>query len=305
MPASPTPVADTSVSHALARNRLGPFAIGAAIASSVAPLTVVTLVVSSALAVTALVAFPLAIIAVAAILLIFVVGYLAMARHIPNAGAFYAYVAHGIGRPFGVGTSWLALATYTSFQLCCYGGLGAAIGAPLLKAWFGFDVPWYALAFAAWVLVWFLGANEIKLSEKVLVVLVVAETLLVMLYSLAIMLTPGFGFTSAALSLGNLTGPTAGVLVVLGATSFAGVEQSAVYIEEARTRGAPSRSPPTPPSSPSPRCTSSPPGCRSPPADPRSSNAPPLRARTCSSTRPPMCSATSPCRWAGCCSAPD
>lgn len=230
-----TPLASpSSVSHALARDRLGPFAISAAIASSVAPLTVVALVVSSAVAVTGLLGFPIAIIAVAAILLIFVVGYLAMARHIPNAGAFYAYVAHGIGRPFGVGTSWFALATYTSFQLCCYGGLGAAIGAPLLRAWVGFDVPWYVLAFAAWILVGFLGANEIKLSEKVLVVLVVAETVLVVLYSLAIMATPGFGFTGAALSLDNLWGPAAGTLVVLGMTAFAGVEQSAVYIEESK-----------------------------------------------------------------------
>lgn len=226
--------AQTSVSHALAANRLGPFAIGSAIASSVAPLTVVALVVSSAVAVTGLLGFPIAVVAVAAILLIFVVGYLAMARHIPNAGAFYAYVAHGIGRPFGVGTSWFALATYTSFQLCCYGGLGAAIGAPLLKAWTGLDVPWYAPAFAAWILIGILGANEIKLSEIVLVVLVVAETILVVLYSLAIMFGDGFAFTSAALAPSNLWGPAAGTLVVLGMTAFAGVEQSAVYIEESK-----------------------------------------------------------------------
>ena len=224
----------TSVSTALARNRLGPFAIGSAIASSVAPLTVVALVVSTALAVTGLRGVPIAIIAVASILLIFVVGYLAMARHIPNAGAFYAYVAHGLGRPFGVGTSWVALATYSSFQLCCYGGLGAAIAAPLLNEWFGVDLPWFVVAFVAWILVAVLGANEIKLSEKVLVVLVVAETILVLLYSIAIMFTPGFGFAGAALSLSNLWGPGAGTLIVIGMTAFAGVEQSAVYIEESK-----------------------------------------------------------------------
>ena len=233
MPASSTPVAPSSVTHALARDRLGAFTIGAAIASSVAPLTVVALVVSSAVAVTGLLGFPLAIVAVALILLIFVVGYLAMARHIPNAGAFYAYVAHGVGRPFGVGTSWVALATYTSFQLCCYGGLGA-IGAPLLKAWFGVGVPWYVLAYAAWVLVAVLGANEVKVSGLVLMVLVIAETVLVVLDSVAIALTPGFHFSAAAVSPGNLTGPMLGVLIVLGATSFAGVEQAAVYIEESK-----------------------------------------------------------------------
>ncbi|GAA4731233.1 APC family permease [Phytohabitans rumicis] len=222
------------MSNALARNRLGPFAIGSAIASSVAPLTVITLVVPLALAATGLIGFPIAIGAVAAILMIYAVGYLAMARHIPNAGAFYAYVAHGIGRPWGVGTSWGALLTYCSFQLCCYGAFGAAIGAPLLSTWVGFDVPWYVPAFLAWILVGVLGANEIKLSGYVLVFLVIAETVLVVLYSVAIMLAPGFVFSGAAMSVSDLSGPMLGVFIVLGATSFAGVEQSVVYIEESK-----------------------------------------------------------------------
>ncbi|GID26987.1 APC family permease [Paractinoplanes brasiliensis] len=223
----------SSVSHALAANRLGPFAIGAAIASSVAPLTVVTLVVSTAVAVTGLLGFPIAVITVAAILLLFVVGYLAMARHIPNAGAFYAYVAQGLGRPLGVGTSWFALATYTSFLMCCFGGFGALVQ-PLVSDWVGLDVPWWILALTVWVLVAVLGANEVSLSEKVLVVLVVAETILVLVYSLAIMLTAGFTFNTGALSLDNLWSPSAGVLVVIGMTAFAGVEQSVVYIEESK-----------------------------------------------------------------------
>jgi amino acid transporter len=234
VPASSTSVAESSVTHALARNRLGPFAIGSAIASSVAPLTVITLVVPLAVAATGLIAFPIAIVAVAAILMIYAVGYLAMARRIPNAGAFYAYVAHGIGRPFGVGTSWLALATYNAFQLCCYGAFSAAIGAPLLSQWLHTDVHWFIPAILAWVLVAFLGANEIKVSGYVLVFLVVAETILVALYSIAIMLADGFAFSGAAMSVSDLSGPTLGVLIVLGATSFAGIEQSVVYIEESK-----------------------------------------------------------------------
>ncbi len=235
MPVTSTPVsAQGSVSHALARNRLGPFAIGSAIASSVAPLTVITLVVPLSLAATGLIGFPIAILAVAAILMIYAVGYLAMARHIPNAGAFYAYVAHGLGRPFGVGTSWLALATYNAFQLCCYGAFSAAIGAPLLSDWTGLQVHWLIPALLAWALVAVLGANEVKLSGHILVLLVVAETILVVVDSIAIMWSPGFAFNSAAVSISDLSGPTLGVLIVLGATSFAGIEQSVVYIEESK-----------------------------------------------------------------------
>ncbi|WP_229070841.1 APC family permease [Actinoplanes sp. DH11] len=230
------------MAHTLAANRLGPFAIGSAIASSVAPLTVITLVVPLSLAATGLVGFPIAILLVAAILMVFAVGYLAMARQIPNAGAFYAYVAHGLGRPAGVGSSWLALATYNAFQLCCYGAFAAAIGAPLLSDLLDFTVPWLIPALLLWLLVAILGANEVRVSGYVLVCLVVAETVLVAAWSIAIMLSPGFAFNGAAMSL-DLSGQnlpalatTLGVLVVLGATSFAGVEQSVVYIEESRDR---------------------------------------------------------------------
>lgn len=224
-----------SVSTALAHDRLGAFAIGSAIASSVAPLTVTAVVVPVAVATTGLVGFPIAIALIAVLLMIFAVGYLAMARHIPNAGAFYAYVAQGIGRPPGVGTSWVALLTYNCFQLCCYGAFGWLVG-PLLTDWIGLDIAWYIPAFAAWALVAVLGANEIGISGYVLMVLVAAETVLVVLDSIAIMLAPGYTFNAAAIDVGGLSGPSLGVLIVLGATSFAGVEQSVVYIEEAKSK---------------------------------------------------------------------
>ena len=80
----------------------------------------------------------------------------------------------------------------------------------------------------------FLVANEVMVSGVVLTFLVVAETILVALYSLAIMLSSEFSFSGAAMSVSDLSGPMLGVLVILGATSFAGIEQSVVYIEESK-----------------------------------------------------------------------
>jgi len=223
----------STVSNALARNRLGAPGISLSIASSVAPLTVVAGVVTTGLAVTRLTGVSIAMVAVAAVLMIFVVGYVAMARHIPNAGAFYAYVAQGISKPFGVGASWVALAAYNCFQCASYGGIGA-IGAPLIKDWFGLDIQWFVLAFITWVIVALLGVRDVGVSEKVLAVLVLAETLLVVVYSITIVFTDGFQFSSAPLSLHSLWGPGAGALLVIAATAFAGVEQGAVYIEESK-----------------------------------------------------------------------
>jgi amino acid transporter len=225
----------SSVEHALARDRLGWPAIAAAIASSVAPLTVMAVIVPVAVAQTSLVGFPIAMIIIVALLALFAVGYLTMARHIENAGAFYAYIAHGVGRPPGVGIAWFALAVYNCFQLCCYGAFGALVGQPLSN-WIGLPVAWWIPALLAWALVAVLGANEIQVAGYILMVLVAAETVLVVLYSIAVMLGPGFTFSSAAMDLGGLSGPMLGVFVVLGATSFAGYEQSVVYIEESKNR---------------------------------------------------------------------
>ena len=224
---------ESRLSTALAEDRIGAFGIGLSIGSSVAPLTVVAGVVTTALAVTREPGISIGILAVGVLLLVFAVGYLAMARRITNAGAFYAYVAQSIGKPLAVGVAWVALLTYNAFQLASYGGIGA-IGAPLFSDWFGTSVPWWTIALICWLIVAGLGIFDIGVSEKVLAVLVIAETVLVLLYSIAIVTTPGFHFSATPLAIDNLWGPGAGVLVAIGFTAFAGLEQAAAYAEEAR-----------------------------------------------------------------------
>jgi amino acid transporter len=233
VPSTRTTHRESAVSNALARNRVGAFGISMSVASSVAPLTVVAGVFTTALAVTGLRGVSIAVLAIAGVMLLFVVGYMAMARHIPNAGAFYAYIAHGIGRPVGVGASWTALAAYNCFQIGGYGGFGF-IGSMVVDKLFGVTFQWYALALVLWAVVALLGVRELGVSEKVLIVLVLAETVLVVVYSAVIMLAEGFSFSTAPLDLDNLWGPSAGALLVIAATAFAGIEQGAVYIEESR-----------------------------------------------------------------------
>jgi len=228
-----TPPAPSRLSTALAADRVGAFGIGLSIGSSVAPLTVVAMVITTALALTGQPGIAIGIAAVGVVLLVFAQGYLAMARRITNAGAFYAYAAKGLGRPVGVGVSWVALLIYPGFQIGCYGGVGA-IGAPYLQDWTGIGVPWWIVAFACWLVVAVLGALEIGFSEKVLAVLVITETLLVLVYSIAIVTTPGFHFSLHPLAVDNLWGPGAALAIGIGFTAFAGLEQAAAYAEEAK-----------------------------------------------------------------------
>jgi amino acid transporter len=78
--------------------------------------------------VTGLTGIPAAFAAVAVILAVFAVGFVAMARRITNAGAFYAYAAHGLSRPFGVGTALMAVVSYNM--------LHSALCGTTLRVWF-------------------------------------------------------------------------------------------------------------------------------------------------------------------------
>src|SRR5690625_4829119 len=100
---------DSAGAGGLSRRTLGVPAITLMIIAASAPLTVVAGGVTTSFAVTESLSVPLGYLVIAIILVIFAAGYTAMSRYITNAGAFYAYVAQGIGRPPGVGASLIAL----------------------------------------------------------------------------------------------------------------------------------------------------------------------------------------------------
>jgi amino acid transporter len=86
----------------------------------------------------------------------------------------------------------------------------------------------------AWAIVAYLGQRDVSVSEKVLAVLVISETLLVIAYAVVVFSTEGFQFDGAAWDFGQVFGAGGGALLAVAATGFAGVEQGAVYIEESK-----------------------------------------------------------------------
>jgi hypothetical protein len=102
--------------------------------AGVAPLTVAAGVIPTAYAATGLTGIPAAFIVV--ILAVFATAYVTMARHITNAGAFYAFIARGLGRIPGVAPALAAvlLAGIVVLAVLHYGTLlGVAPGSP--AAW--------------------------------------------------------------------------------------------------------------------------------------------------------------------------
>ncbi|MFJ6197749.1 APC family permease [Micromonospora sp. NPDC092111] len=234
MPPHATVERPSNVSDALARGRLGVPSVIFFVLSAAAPLTVVAGVVTTGYAVTGITGMPLAFLAVGAVLALFSVGYVAMARRVENAGAFYAYVSRGLGRPAGVGAAWVALVAYNALQVGLYGAIGAA-ASPVLGTLFGVAPHWAVVALVAWALVAFLGLLRVDVNGLVLAVLLIAEIVLILVFDLGQLSHPDGGSVSfSALAPSNLLVPGAGALLVLAMTGFVGFESSVVFSEESK-----------------------------------------------------------------------
>ena len=120
--------------HGLKRNTLGVTSIACFIIAAASPLTSVVAVVPIMLSIGSGVGSPAAFILAASILMLFAVGYVAMARHVSNAGALYAYVTLGMGQLTGLGTAALTIFSYTAIQVGLYGGFGFYAAELILQA---------------------------------------------------------------------------------------------------------------------------------------------------------------------------
>jgi len=214
-----------SVTRALARDRLGVPAVLFFVLAGVAPLTVAAGVIPTAYAATGLTGIPAAFLVVAVILAIWASGYVAMTRHIRNAGAFYAFIAAGLGRAMGVAAALVALLAYSFLQV----GLSAHLGV---------HAAWWAWALAAWAVVTVLGLARVDVTGRVLGVLLCAEVIVILAETITGLARPAGGHLSfATLSPSSLTSAgvgTAGVLAVVAVLGFVGFEQAPVLAEEAR-----------------------------------------------------------------------
>ena len=157
-----------------------------------------------------------------------------MARKVGNCGAFYSYLARGLGRPVGVAGAWVALLAYNALQIGLYGAIGAA-ASPLLNQWFGLNPPWWVIALLAWGLTAALGLLRVDVNGGLVAVLLLAEVAVILVFSAADLLHPAGGTISlTALSPGNLFGPGVGALLVLAILGSVGFESAVVFSEESK-----------------------------------------------------------------------
>lgn len=221
------------VGEALARGRIGTFGLVMFVVAGAAPLTVIAGGATTGWAVTGVVGIPVAYLAVATVLAVFSIGFVAMSRHIVNAGAFYTYVSRGLGKPLGVAAAFVAIAAYNAMQIGLYGGFGPIAEGDLAAR--GIGIPWWLCAYAALAVIGVLGVLRIDLNGKILAVLLIGEILVAVVYDVVMVANPAEGtVTFDTLFPSHLLAAGIGAALVTAITGFVGFESTVVYSEETR-----------------------------------------------------------------------
>jgi amino acid transporter len=230
---APTMTPESTCRAGLRPGRLGVAAIVFFVVAAVAPMAAIvgaSPVVFSAIGVTA----PLTYLLAALLFALFSVGYVAMSRHIRNAGGFVAYVAQGLGTRMATAAAALAILTYTALQSALWSQF-SVFANQLLADKLGVDIPRPVLMFAMLLVVTTLTVIGVDVSLKVLGVLVALEIAAFVILDIAIMFSGGqSGNSLAAVDPSQLVGPGLGVAFLFCITCFTGFEATVVFSEEAK-----------------------------------------------------------------------
>jgi amino acid transporter len=172
----------------------------------------------------------------ALVLLLFAVGFTAMSPLIRNAGAFYSYIAHSLGRRLAVGSALIAVVSYNAMTICLIAGF-TFYAQSLLSSVVGVHISWIPLAVLAILGVAMLGYFKVTLGARILGIALGLEVLVLLIYEIVVIGKGGHNgaaFTVDVFAPSVLTHPGFGAMLVLTAGGFIGFEATALYAEEAR-----------------------------------------------------------------------
>jgi len=218
----------------LRKNALGMWSIVFFVLATNGPLTGLVGVVPTAILMGNGVGLPGVFLLVGVVYLLFAVGFVAMGRHIRNAGAFYAYVATGLGRPLGAASAFLAIVAYAGMQIACYGLIGFFTSQACLRL--GIDLQWWVASMGYAVLVQLFGTRNVEFNGRFLALLMLAELLVILIFDVAVLWHGGGpeGFSAVSFEPAKVFAPGLGAALVFVGGAFMGFETTAIYAEEAR-----------------------------------------------------------------------
>ncbi|MQY08396.1 APC family permease [Actinomadura macrotermitis] len=170
------------------------------------------------------------------VLTVFTIGYVAMARYITAAGAFYGYVSYGLGRVAGMASGLLAVLAYMVFEASIV-GIFAYFAKTAVAAQLGWDGPWEAYALGMLAVTAVLSYFDIDIAAKILGVFLVGEVSILLILAGSVLVHGGGPDGLAVKSLDPVeafSGPSAGIGLFFCFWSWIGFESTAMYGEESR-----------------------------------------------------------------------
>jgi amino acid transporter len=175
---------------------------------------------------------PVAFLIAGLILIAFTTGYAFIGRRVVSTGAFYTYVAEGLGKPLGVGTAYSAILSYGAFTF----GLAAACGYfdEQVSIAVGHRVDWTICAAVSVVLAGILNYRSMDASTKLLAVIIIVETAVLVVFDVSVIAAKGWAaFPLASFAPSQWLAPGVGVSLMTAFTCFVGFESGALYSKEA------------------------------------------------------------------------
>lgn len=226
--------AGTAAAGELARGSLSPGHIVFMVIAAAAPMAVIVAIAPLAFVLGNGAGTPGMFLLFALLLAVFAVGYTRAVPYVRNAGAFYAYITQGLGRPIGLVAAYAAMVCYTSLAAATCGAL-AFFADDTADRLLGIDLGWEIWAAIGLALVLVFGYRRITLAARVLAVALTLEVISLLVLDLAILGDQGPGaFPASSFSPDVVFSGVVGVAIIYAFSSFMGFEGTAIYAEEAR-----------------------------------------------------------------------
>ena len=174
------------------------------------------------------------------VLVVFSVGYVAMARKKTTAGGFYSYISHGLGRELGIGTGYASVVAYSVFEASLAGGFAYFLSLKLNQ--FGVSIAWPWLALAMVLIISILTYFDVRISSVVLAVGLISEVVILLIFDVFLLarghvtaapLNPVNAFKGFPAQ-GTLAAGAIGIGLFFAFWSWVGFEMAPNYGEESR-----------------------------------------------------------------------
>ena len=177
------------------------------------------------------------------ILLVFSVGYAAMASKVSAVGGFYSFISHGLGRELGMAVGFCSVVAYSVFEPSLAGGF-AYFANDKINSLLGINVKWPYLAMAMIAGISVMTYFDVKISSAVLGIALVAEVTILLIFDAGVFSHSGNGVDTSIIQLsptgafsgfpaqGKLAAGIGGIGLFFAFWSFVGFEMAPNYAEE-------------------------------------------------------------------------